>query len=276
MQTGNGTNAAGRESHGCRLWGVGICAGLALLVAGCHTSAEREAAFTRVLTPQVPVFLNGPAAVLLTNTTGFSAHAELQTVALLEKERLQTGQLLGAGSKLLYVPEPGQNAEKPAQEAGFSFIWDVATGTGYVLCEPLQAYAPISSTAQVTNMMWEPSSALSPKLAGHLCAVLVARMRLSNGSGAAFEVCRAPDLQNLPLRVSALTNANPFTLSLTKPRVEAVRPELFAPPDGFTRYSSAEAMADELAARRRILRHGNRGALEQEFERSTTPEPKSR
>jgi hypothetical protein len=244
-------------------WGSGVL--LAALGWGAAGCAHREL-FLRVPTPQVPAFLSGPAAVLLTNTSGFSAKASLQTVSLLETERLRSGQLLARGSKLLFVPGREKSSSKDVLPGGFSFIWDVATGTGYVLSEPLQAYAPISSSVQVTNLTWTPRPAATETIDGRLCSVGVAQAQLNNGSGASFEVFRAPDLQNLSLRINALTNSNPFTLTLSKARLETVRADLFAPPDGFTRYSSPEAMADELAARQRILRSGNHGVLEPAFE----------
>jgi hypothetical protein len=253
-------------------------AALLMFAAGCSRSSyeEREAAFTRVPTPQVPAFLNGPIAVLLTNTPGFSAQVKMENPATPKKDQRGSGQLLGRGAELLFVPEATQAGEKPSRGGGFSFIWNVASASGYVLCEPLQGYAPISSSVQVTNVIWQPRPAATEKLAGRLCSVAVGVFQLNDGTSASFEVCRAPELQNLPLRIVALTNANALTLTLAKPRLEPVAPDQFSPPAGFTRYTSIEALADELAARQRLQLHGNRGALEQDFERMNPQPPPAR
>jgi hypothetical protein len=45
---------------------------------------------------------------------------------------------------------------------------------------------------------------------------------------------------------------------------------LFEPPEGFTKYASAEALADEMFARKARMRSGTSGAP---FEKPLTPAP---
>jgi hypothetical protein len=87
-------------------------------------------------------------------------------------------------------------------------------------------------------------------------------MQFNDGTASILEACRAADLRGLAVQFRSLSNSNPRIVTLSKIRPQVPAQELFAPPDGFSRYSSPEAMADEIAARQRNLRRGNRGALE--------------
>jgi hypothetical protein len=232
-------------------------AALLALAAGCSHSGDPEKpepGLTRVFTPQLPTFLSGSMAVLLTNATGFSSRLDGKSEMLTERQDPLTGQLFGRGSKLLFAPEPGQAADKHARIGGFSFIWDTANHSGYVLCEALQAYAPVSFAVFVTNVTVQgpPSSPIS--FGGHPCQTAEATVQMSDGTSTAYTLLRANDLAGFPLQVTSGTNAIPLTLSLSKVRLQVPPAELFAPPDGFTKYSSAEALVDELAARQHNLR----------------------
>src|SRR5512140_464385 len=113
-------------------------AGLALYAAGCSHSGDREdrgRAFTRVFTPQPPAFVTRPMVVLLTNRTGYSAHVEVQAEALKENERSVSGQLLCRGSKLFFAPESSTGSKGLGRPGGFSYIWDAASNSGFVLSE---------------------------------------------------------------------------------------------------------------------------------------------
>lgn len=247
---------------------LGLAAILLLLANnGCSHSGDadlREPGFVRVFAPQFPEFIRAPMGLLLTNG-GFSAVAEVQiSSAIPDPEGAISGQLLSRGNKLLFAPRAGESADKPERAGGFMFIWDATAGTGFVVSEALQGYAPVSSEMRVTHITAQPRPGTGQKVAGHSCTVSDVTMQLNDGTTAAFEVARATDLNSLPvqLRSRGSTNSVARTVTLSKVRLQAPAAELFAPPDGFTRYSSPEAMADEIAARKRNLRRGNRGALE--------------
>src|SRR5262249_15836059 len=120
-------------------------AGLVLVASGCSHSDDMEdrgRAFTPVLVARPPTFVSRPMAVLVTNRSGYSAHVDAQAESLAENERTVSGQLLCRGSKLFFASELSGESSKQARPGGFSYIWDVASNSGYVLSEALQGYAP--------------------------------------------------------------------------------------------------------------------------------------
>jgi hypothetical protein len=251
-----------------RTFSVGIVVVLALLVAACSSedlTVRRQGGFTRVATPRPPIFLTGPASVLLTNGAGFSARVEVLTEGSPAGGRNSAGELLGRGTKLFYAPESDESADPRRQRGGYSFIWDVAANQGYVLSEALQAYAPISSDLRVTNVTIDAGQAAAQRFSGHLCEPATATARTTDGAAAEFELLRAKDLNGLALRIQASTKANPFTLSFSKLHLEAPPDNVFSPPDGFAKYASPEAMADELAARERNLHRKNREQIDPSY-----------
>lgn len=235
---------------------------LVILSSGCSSSREHRQGYLRVVTPHPPPFITGPASVLFTNSTGFSGRLEVQAQSSLATERTYSGQLLGRGTKLFYAPESDESIDTHRVPGGYSFIWDVAESRGYVLSEALQAYAPVTADLHVTNVTFEIGQAAAQRLAGHPCEPAKAIVRMSNGSSAGFDLLRASDLNGFPIRVDSTTNSNVFTLSLSKIRLEQNKAEIFLPPDGFTKYASPEAMADELAVRQSNLRRRNPGLME--------------
>jgi hypothetical protein len=206
-----------------------------------------------VFTPQVPPFVNGPMAVLLTNTTGFSARTTLQSEAFPGPQHQKTGQLLCRGSKLLFAPDPDESAKKQSRVGGFSFLWDLAENQGFLLSEALQGYAPVASRLLVTNLVTGMIQATPRKIAGYKCEPADARVQMSDGSTAILQLWRAGDLKGLPVEISWSGPAPPLTLTFSKIRLEPPPADLFALPDGFTKYNSPETLADELALRQNNL-----------------------
>lgn len=218
----------------------------AAVAAGCSgTRSDRD--FTRIPTPLPPAFLVGPAAVFLTNTTGFSAQIETRTGNLVTEESGSRGQLLGSGSKLIFAPLHDKSAEKKSRGGNFLFIWDVAQGRGYLLSEALQGYAPLSSDLRATNVIGKATAA-----AGHVADF--ATVQMNNGTAETFQVLWPADAKAVPLHINSISNAIPLAVSVLKARLEPVPADMFAPPDGFAKYDSPEALVDELAARQRNLR----------------------
>lgn len=212
----------------------------------------------RVVTPLPPAFLTGPGSVLLTNATGFSAHLDLLGQGPALGDRASAGELLGRGPHLLYAPETPETTDSHHQPGGYSFIWNVAESRGFVLSEALQGYAPISADLHVTSVSITAAKAAAQRVSGHPCEPVDAAVSTANGI-AGFAVWRAVDLNGFPLRIESATNANSFILNFSKVRLELPAAEIFAPPEGFTRYASPEAMADELAARQNNLRRKSPG-----------------
>jgi hypothetical protein len=232
---------------------------------GCSHSGDmdlREPGFVRVFAPQFPDFLKAPMGLLLTNGAGYSAQLEAQNPSLPVAERTTSGQLLSRGGKLLFAPQQVELEQKSQRAGGFMFIWDVSAGTGFVVSETLQAYAPVSTEMRVTNVSDQARVSSGQKIGGHDCSPTDVTMQFNDGTASILEACRAADLRGLAVQFRSLSNSNPRIVTLSKIRPQVPAQELFAPPDGFSRYSSPEAMADEIAARQRNLRRGNRGALE--------------
>jgi hypothetical protein len=226
-----------------------VLAGLGLLLlAGCagHSAFDKpELVFTRIFTPQVPEFLSGPAGALLTNTPGFSARATFESYPpQLPRVETTEGELLSNGSLLLFAPRSSDApGSKDLELGGFSFIWDVAAGSGYVMSEALQGYAPVTSSVKAKKV------ALAPGPRGEQSAVVT----LDNGSEWLFTLSR-PDSGAVPTRISSVTNSPPFILKLARTRREAPPASLFVPPPDFAKYATPERLADELAARKNNLR----------------------
>ena len=239
-------------------WNGIALAGIALVILaqGCSGSRKdvtRGPAFVKVYTPEAPRFLNGPVVVLLTNASGFSARVAMGRQPT-DLEAPVNGQLLARGSRLVFLPDQIDAREKHIRIAGFGFIWDAASNSGYLLSDALQGYAPMAGRLQVTNVVIGPRPGAAEKISGHSCAPATALLQLSNGTNTTYDLLRASDLRDLPMRITSTGNTPPFSLSLTKVRLETPQPDLFEPPPSFTKYPSPEVMVDELAMRQNNLR----------------------
>jgi hypothetical protein len=223
---------------------------LALTLVGCSRGdrSSTRGGMVGVISAQVPTFLNGPMDLLLTNASGFDARVEVQGDSAFAHNT--TGQLLCRGSKLLFAPDPGSDSS--IKIGGFIFIWDVSEGRGLVLSESLQGYAPVSTGLRATNLLLQAASGGAQQFDGHPCQPHDAVVRMNDGATAAFRALCASDLNGLPVQITSRNT--PLTLALSHVRFEAPPLDLFSPPDGFSKYSSPEAMADELASRRRNYR----------------------
>jgi hypothetical protein len=225
--------------------GIIFCsAGLLLgLLAGCARDRYVLTDRSGVTAPQPPPILTTPAVYLLTNNAGFVANLRLE-----EQRGTSAGRLIARGPKLFYAPEEKKQASKYVPSGGFSFIWDAEQGKGYVLSEALQGYAPISHTGAgtVTNVTIEST----PTARSASAVVLTAQ--LSNGTVAKYECNPGPAGGGPPQRI--IGGPPPFNAIFEKARLEAPPAEVFGVPNGFTAYSSAEAMVDEISVRYRNLK----------------------
>lgn len=232
---------------------------LLITVAGCGHSDKRAGgpgALAGAPVPQPPAFLSGPMSLLFTNASGFRAHVVLDSGPVAQGGEVVTGELMGRGSRLVFASSLSGAVGKHSPEASAAFIWDVNGNHGYLLNEPLQAYAVVSSGQQFTNVsVGRGLGAAAPeKVAGHPCQPTEVTVTASDGTATVLSAWRATDLKGLPLRITAVANGRPLTLTLSKVRLEAVPDDLFLPPNGFTKYDSAEALANELGARQQNLK----------------------
>src|SRR5208337_5004333 len=141
---------------------------VASFLSGCSQPSPRGGRSETMISPQPPPFLNGPVAVLLTNAHGFSAHVAMQT-ELGPSPEITSGQLLGRGDFLLFLPSYPEKWQKSLRAAGLSFLWNVGEGHGFVLSEALQAWAPMSSGYLATNVIVAATNPVPEKVDGRLC-----------------------------------------------------------------------------------------------------------
>jgi hypothetical protein len=232
----------------------------AALATGCsHTKRQsRGTAIEIQPTPLPPLFLNGPMALLLTNSGGFRAHVVLNSGTSAEAKPLAVGELMCRGSKLLFAPAPAGKSKKERKKAGgadSAFIWDVSENRGWVINDPLQAYAPVSSSREFTNISPAVAqrSATPEKIDGHSCQTEQVTVMASDGTPTVFQVWRAPDLRGLPLRIDCPSTGAPLILTMSEARIESLPADLFQPPPSFTKYESSEAIMAELFLRKHNL-----------------------
>jgi hypothetical protein len=113
----------------------------------------------------------------------------------------------------------------------------------------LQAYAPIAASVEVTNIIWQTSTATEEQAGGHPCRRVEAVVQSSDGSSAQFAVWQAEDEKRFPVRIVSAESGPGLTLDFTDIRLELPPPELFFPPDGFTKYETPTALMNELIVR---------------------------
>ena len=230
---------------------------LALLTGGCAGSRHQDG-FTGGARDEwlerPPPFMTGPAAVFLTNLDGFSAQATITIQTTAAGAHTISGQLLERQGKLFFEPIPRQSAGKHPDPGQFSFIWDIAAGRGYVLSEALQGYAPVGSAVRFAPPAIQSSAIPMEPFQDHPVNEAMATYPAGNASPAAFHLLCARDLNGLALRIESTNEPVPFTLTLSKVRIDRPAEGLFEPPEGFTKYQSEEALLDELASREQSLR----------------------
>ena len=206
--------------------------------------------------PRIPAFLNGPVVLLLTNAHGFRAHAVLESGAPPQQVELTEGELMSQGGKLMFAPAPGSSGGKRSPLRGCGFIWDVTTGRGFLLNDPMQAYAPILASRQFTNLLTGsvPNGSAPEKISGHPCQPAQATVTASDGSLTGYRLWRATDLNGFPVRITRASAGPAFTLTLSKIRLATLPDDVFQPPRGFVKHDNADALMNELAARQQSLK----------------------
>lgn len=221
-------------------------------MAGCSShSREQYQLPEEAQVAQPPEFLTGPAAVLLTNRDSFSARVTLERPGAMDPAHPNTGLLLGSGSHLIYAPTGSDK----------TYIWDVQRRNGFILSEALQGYAPFSSLIEATNLttISQTAGPSSETINGHPGHAVEVVITANDGSNYTFSVWRAADLNGFPVQIKSINGHADYTLNFSQVRSENLAPKLFLPPEGFTKYASAEAIANELLSRKNKLRNSGTG-----------------
>lgn len=199
-----------------------------------------------------PSFLTGPMALVLTNGNSFRAEIAFETMTTWGSTQRMTGSFTGAGSKLAFLPELSKSVARNAQ-AKMIFVWDTAQGSGYMLNDALQGYAPFSGTVRYTNLVESKQGSAREQIAGHECEKENAMVVGNDGSTNLLQVWRTMDLPGFAVRVEGGTNATANRLTMTKIQF-GLPAEFLMSSEGFTKYDSPDAMVTELVARQHNLR----------------------
>ena len=213
---------------------------------GCVEQTPRLSGVGRsgfVHPPKPPEFLAGSAGFLLTNAPGFSARVTLDLPGVVDGTKHVTGTLLGREGHFLY------SADKEN-----SFIWFVTSHVGFILNEPLQAYAPMTEDPHVTNLVTTAIAPGTESVNGHPCKKSDLTVYLGDGATDLLTVWRATDLGDLPVRIVSSAGPARYTANLENVRLEQPRLGLFVPPEGFSKYATAEALMTELVSRNATVR----------------------
>jgi hypothetical protein len=229
---------------------------LAALLAGC---ASRPKVLYHAGDETPPVFLTGPAAMLLTNIEGFSAKLTVSMPAAEGGHRTMTGDLLGRQGALIFQPASVLKGNRARREGRMIFIWNETLHSGYVLSDALQAYAPTAATVAPTNVALKTSAGAEEEANGHRCRRIEAIVQCGDGSSERFQMWEAEDAKSFPVRIRTESASREMTLELSDVRLELPPPELFGPPDGFIRYDTPGALMNDLIIRQSALGKGAGG-----------------
>ncbi len=230
-----------------QIFRIYLLLGCAAFVSGCSSNPPN--AFARggpaQSLPKLTSVITAPVGVLLTNENAFSANFTIQFEDGHRNPLLMSGQMLMRGGNLRVEAV----FDKSTSTGDIGLIWDAASNRGIVFSEDMQGYAPISGAMRFTSSTTQLVNSPIERIDGHPVEMVNVSVMCSNGQNLGYELVRAKDLGNLPMRIKSLNSPEPFTLTLSKVRLEKPPGELFLPPDGFTRYASEAAMLNELGIR---------------------------
>jgi hypothetical protein len=222
---------------------------------GCHAGPKN---LYHIGDEKTPDFLSGPVAILFTNVDGFSAKltGSISTDAGIPHK--VSGDLLGREGSLVFQPETSIKGKRARSEGGMFFIWNETAHAGFVLSDPLQAYAPTTiAKVQPTNVIFDTNGAFQEEANGHPCRRVEAVVQASDGSTARFKVWQAEDARNFPVRIATAPGPGEMVLDFSELRLELPPAPVFGPPDGFTRYDSPGTLMNELIIRQAALTKQN-------------------
>lgn len=205
---------------------------------------------------ETPPLLTSPVSVLLSNSVGFSAHVTVvQNTTTQANAPALSGELVARQGRLFWTPATPKSRSTDGMHQSFSFIWNVSQSSGYVLSEALQGYAPLTASLRYTNAIIapDPENSVLGKLEGHRCASKQITALSNDGTTHRFKAWCAADLNGLPLKILLAGDDPASTVLLSQVRLEEPLPDMFEPPNGFTRYENTGAMAKELMLRQQSL-----------------------
>jgi hypothetical protein len=226
----------------------------AAVLAGCSSQPK---VFYHAGDEAPPEFLAGRAALLLTNVDGFSAKLTGSMPQAGGGQRPVSGDLLGRQGSLIFQPAAEVKGKRRRSEGGMFFIWNETDHAGFVLSDPLQAYAPDSTSVQATNVALNSAGAVEETANGHPCRRIEAMVQSSDGSSARFTIWQAEDAKHFPVRIQSQTGAEEMTLNFSDLRLELPPSPLFGPPDGFVKYDTPVALMNELIVRQSAIAKAN-------------------
>lgn len=229
---------------------AGFFALVAATMAGCSTQPK---VYYHVGDENPPDFLTGPMAVLLTNVDGFSAKMSATISSPTGSQRTISGYLLGRQGTLIYQPDNAAKGKRVRSEGGMFFIWNEASHSGFVLSDPLQAFAPASTNVMPTNVVLVATGAAEEEANGHLCRRFDAVVQCNDGSAPRFRLWEAQDAKGFPVRIESSPGAGQMTLNFSDIRLQPPPAELFDPPDGFMKDQTPVALMNELIIRQVAL-----------------------
>jgi len=241
--------------HWWGMKGLGRLMATGMVLVGCTSTApERSGGLEhRLETAQPPGFLTGPISFVLTNGGSYRAHISVLTRSGTEAEKeLFAGEIQALQSRVLVTPDHTKLHTRT--DGRYSFLWNVSSNGGYVLSEALQAYAPVASPRQYTNVASQLSREAG-KIAGHPCERAMFTTSTSDGQTESFEAWRAADLNGLALETRAAGSEPGVIVRLTRVQPGRISLELFEVPDGFTRYATLDALVNELMLRQQNRAH---------------------
>jgi hypothetical protein len=235
---------------------AGFFAMAAAMVAGCSTQPK---VYYHAGDENPPDFLAGPMAVLLTNVDGFSAKMTGTISASNGSQRTLSGDLLGRQGTLIYQPENAAKGKRVRSEGGMFFIWNESSHSGFVLSDPLQAFAPAFTNVSPTNVVLVATGAAEEEANGHLCRRFDAVVQCNDGSAPRFRLWEAQDAKGFPVRIESPPGPGQMTLNFSNLHLQPPPAELFDPPDGFMKYETPVALMNELIIRQVALAKENLG-----------------
>lgn len=231
-------------------------AGIIAFLAGCASDPTDQYSreLSRMRSSEPPTFLAGDIASAFSGAN-FSARVEIQRGAAGMRPP-EHGELSGRDGSLYFMADEQRMQRGIA--GGMSAFWDASMKTGYLLNDPLQAYAPIRLSQ--TNAPLEVAAAGEEAINGEATHKFIGSLRVGNELVPRLVIWRSATQGDLPIRVQTTNDPANLTLTLSRVRPGPAPKELFEIPSGFKKYETTEAMMSDLIARRSARMEGERRA----------------
>jgi len=225
---------------------------------GCaHTHGERARNPEAQILPNLTAIITGPAALLLTNTSGFQSEYRLSFDDHGKAPAKPLGRLFVRGAKIEVTL--GNSKGGPGSGGAFTVVWDAAAGQGYVSSEALQGYAPLGGVVGFSNFVRQAAGGSPQPLDGRLAEKVIATATSTNGERLSWELASDLEHGHLALELHSQQGAPSFTLTLTKVQSSVPPEEIFLRAFEFKKYASEEALLTELELREQEYQGGGFG-----------------